>query len=84
MYRLANTIAYRDIVSESRYKVYTMPAVCKLRCLTSCTVTFNPESRRTAVQNVLDSYVLELVCKYNLYAYVVVGCVNYIKVNPYG
>ncbi len=29
MYRLANTVAYRDIVSENRYKDYTMPAVCK-------------------------------------------------------
>ncbi len=30
MYRLAKTIGYHDIVSENRYKVYTMPAVGKL------------------------------------------------------
>ncbi len=47
-YHLAETFLNRDIVSENRYKVYTLPAVCKLYCPTSDTYILNAESRPTA------------------------------------
>ncbi len=58
-YKFMYRLEHWNVVSENRFKVYTMPAVCKLRCPTLGTFIYEDDSLRMTAPNVMASYIFD-------------------------